>query len=377
MRGVCEMRKVLFAVVALYIFTAAVAFAAPSVTNVQATQLKDGTGTVTITYDVSAPGKEWVYVTVAISTDGGSTYSITPATVTGNIGFVRPGKARRITWDAKADHPDAKWTSCKARITVDDSAGVPGQMVYIPAGSFLMGSPDGVGHSDERPQHWVYLSGYSIGKYEVTRGEYARFIAAGGYSDPDWWSTAGWNWRVSNNRTEPRYWAAVQNWESPPGSFTQTDRHPVVGVTYYEAEAYCKWAGGRLPTEAEWEKAARWHAGTQHPRVYPWGDIWDAQKCNNWHDSLYPGYQTSPVGSYPAGMSPYGLHDMAGNVWEWVHDWYKSYPGSTSPFDYTGSYRVLRGGGWGSPGSGCRSAYRDSYNPDHGWSSLGGFRLAR
>ena len=260
----------------------------------------------------------------------------------------------------------------------------PCEMIYIPDGSFLMGNNgrepfDCVDHPRECPQHSVYLSGYWIGKYEVTRGEYAQFMAAGGYTNSAYWSTAGWTWKGS--RTEPEYWAAVQDWGT--GSFTQTDSHPVVGVTYYEAEAFCNWAGGHLPTEAQWEKAARWDddAPTQpvdlRPRVYPWGDVWDPEKCNSWYDSLYPGYQTAPVGSYPLGASPYGCQDIAGNLWEWCKDWYKSYPGSEPPFDYTGTYRATRGGSW-LPGqeSGCRCADRGYDLPDRN-SNVCGFRLAR
>ncbi|MDO8588342.1 MAG: formylglycine-generating enzyme family protein [Armatimonadota bacterium] len=229
------------------------------------------------------------------------------------------------------------------------------QMIWIPAGSFLMGNT-GIGddlYRDqeydlywEKPQHSVSLSGYWIGKYAVTRGEYRAFRNAGGYSDSSYWSTAGWSWKGSLSRTEPSYWAANQDWAYESSGyhqpFLQTDNHPVVGVSYYEAEAFCNWAGGHLPTEAQWEKAARWDG---HPRIYPWGDTWDPEKCNNWSDTLYPGYQTSPVGSYPSGASPYGCQDMAGNVHEWCQDWYKSYPGS-SLFDWTGFYRVLRGGDW-------------------------------
>lgn len=223
-----------------------------------------------------------------------------------------------------------------------------GEMVYIPAGSFQMGNSgvgnDAVyGNTDELPQHWVTLSSYWIGKYEVTCGEYQQFMDAGGYANSAYWSSAGWAWKVDNVMTQPLFWIpAQQNWGS--GTFTQTDSYPVVGVSYYEAEAFCNWAGGHLPTEAQWEKAVRWDG---HPRVYPWGDSWEPEKCNNWDDTLYPIYQTAPVGSYATGGSPYGCVDMAGNVWEWCKDWYKSYPGSSSPFDYTNSSRVLRGGSWG------------------------------
>lgn len=248
------------------------------------------------------------------------------------------------------------------------------EMLHIPAGSFLMGNngSEPYSYSNELPQHSADLPSYWIGRYEVTRGEYAQFIAAGGYSTPAYWSTDGWSWKMNTGRTQPSYWEAVQNWGSPPGAFTQTASYPVVGATYYEAEAFCNWAGGRLPTEAQWEKAARWTGS--YPNVYPWGNVWDWQKCNNWEDTLYPGYQTAPVGSYPAGASPYGAQDMAGNAIEWVQDWYKSYPGSSAPFDYTGIYRVLRGASWVYSGLYCRCAARLGNYPDV---YECGFRLAR
>jgi len=360
---------------------------APTVTNVQAHQWQDDSRKVEITYTLTDPDTASVYVSAAISNDGGSTYSITPTSVTGDIGWVRPGGRRTIIWDAKAQYPTAVWSSCKARVTADDASGgvYPGAMVYVPAGSFLMGNSgvgnDGVySHCRELPQHSVSLPGYWIGKYEVTRGEYRQFINAAGYSHQAYWSTAGWSWKVSNGRTEPYYWAAQQDWGT--GTFTQTDNHPVVGVCYYEAEAFCNWAGGHLPTEAQWEKAARWTGS--HPNVYPWGDAWDAEKCNNYYDHNAAGggygmYQTAPVGSYPSGAGPYGCQDMAGNVWEWVQDWYVSYPGSTCPFDYTGSYRVLRGGSWfNNDYDYYRCASRSNLVPYNyvRWSSSG-FRIAR
>lgn len=241
----------------------------------------------------------------------------------------------------------------------------PCEMVYIPAGRFLMGNNGSEPYSptNELPQHPVYLSGYWIGKYEVTRGEYRRFMSATG-------------------RAAPSYWEANQEWYGGQ-PFTQTEDHPVLGVRYYDAEAYCAWAGGHLPTEAQWEKAARWTGS--YPNVYPWGNAWDDEKCNNWLDHNaagggYKRYQTAPVGSYPAGASPYGLHDMAGNVWEWVADWCVSYPGSTSPFDYTGRSRAVRGGGWSGVDGLNRCAVRRWYGyrdaPD-GLFYAFGFRFAR
>ncbi|MCE5322312.1 formylglycine-generating enzyme family protein [bacterium] len=257
-----------------------------------------------------------------------------------------------------------------------------GEMIWIPAGSFVMGNngSEGYSYADEVPQHAVNLSGYYIGKYEVTRGEYRKFMDAGGYSNPDYWSSDGWKWK--RDRTQPQYWDAVEDWET--GSFTQTDSHPVTGISYYEAEAFCKWAGGHLPTEAQWEKAARWTG--DHPNVYPWGDEWDAEKCNNTNDHNMAGggygkCQSAPVGSYPDGASPHGCLDMAGNVWEWCSDWYGNKYYHQSPTDdpqgpETGSYRVLRGGGWREGGYGMRCAYRRSEVPYNGWFDLG-FRVVR
>lgn len=242
-----------------------------------------------------------------------------------------------------------------------------GEMINIPAGSFLMGDStvgdDALG--SDLPQHSVTLAAYSIGKYEVTRGEYRAFLTATGHP-------------------APAYWDATQDWGSGK-SFTQTDNHPVVGVTWSDAEAFCKWAGGHLPTEAQWERAARW-TGT-HSNVYPWGDTWDEQKCNSLNDSLYPGYQTAPVGSYSSYGSPSGCQDMAGNVSEWYQDWYdpdyySQSPASDPQGPPNGSYRVLRGGGWGNlNGSNyyrcaCRYGGYPDNDPFNSHAEVG-FRLAR
>jgi iron(II)-dependent oxidoreductase len=168
----------------------------------------------------------------------------------------------------------------------------------------------------------------------------------------------------------------------------QTDEHPVVGVTFYEAEAYCRWAGGRLPGEAEWEKAARWDEAAQHARIWPWGDAWDPERCNNPedHNPAGGGYrvnQSAPVGSYPDGASPYGCLDMVGNAYEWVATWAQSYPGSPEPFDFTGKYRYVRGGCWDDGPAACRCAARVWYVPPEtsgtgpGDSDYLGFRCAR
>jgi len=289
-----------------------------------------------------------------------------------------------------------------------------GEVVTIPAGSFLMGNNghEGFGRPEEFPQHRVNLPTYQIGKYEVTRGQYRRFIEAGGYEDPRYWSAEGWKWKQANEliyagmngtfnrvarpapqeeRRAPERWAPEQEWIGHGlghPRFMQTDQHPVVGVTYYEAEAYCKWAGGRLPTEAEWEKAARWDEEQQRARTWPWGDTWDPEKCNNPEDH-HPaggGYrvnQSAPAGTYPSGVSPYGCLDMVGNAWEWVASRSRSHPGSPAPFDHTDAYRLVKGGCWDDGPAGVRCSSRIWYLPlgssgtGPGDSDYIGFRVAR
>ena len=224
------------------------------------------------------------------------------------------------------------------------------EFVWVPAGQFIMGSNEGF--LDERPQRRVYLDGYWIGKYEVTVAQFRRFCEATGREMP---RAPEWGWQ---------------------------DAHPVANVTWHDAAAYAEWSGCRLPTEAEWEKAARGADG----RLYPWGNVWDVENCNNYsdHNPAGDGYQqtqTAPVGSYPSGASPYGCLDMAGNVWEWCRDWYSSTYYSVSPStdpqgSTSGSVRVLRGGSWNSYDDLCRAAFRYDNSPSFTYDSSG-FRLAR
>jgi serine/threonine-protein kinase len=213
----------------------------------------------------------------------------------------------------------------ETRINSKDGA----TMIKIPAGEFLMGSNDG--DDDEKPPHKVTLDGYWIYKYEVTVAQYRKFCNATGRQMPD---APSWGWK---------------------------DNHPIVNVSWDDAEAYAQWAGVRLPTEAEWEKAARGTDG----RKYPWGNEWDASKCNNYETGPN---QTTPVGSYPQGVSPFGVHDMAGNVWEWCADWYdgnyyRSAPSKNPTGPSSGNYRALRGGSWLYVDNDCRAAVRNDNAP--------------
>ena len=185
-------------------------------------------------------------------------------------------------------------------------------MILIPAGEFTMGSNER--HPDEGPEHKVTLPGYYIDKFEVTNSDYRLFVKATGHRTPDHWPAG----KVPSGR----------------------EKHPVVFVDWYDTGAYCKWAEKKLPTQEEWEKAAR---GTD-ARRFPWGNEFDPQKADTPQTGIG---DTVPVGSFPAGASPYGVMDMAGNVWEWTTDYYLPYPGNKSPSSNYGKRdRVLKGGSW-------------------------------
>lgn len=222
-------------------------------------------------------------------------------------------------------------------------------MVYVSAGEFEMGSEDG--DSDEKPLHVIYLDAYWIDQTEVTNSQYALCVLQGGCSKP--------------------YYEGSFTRDSYYGSAAYDD-YPVIWVNWNQANDYCTWAGRRLPSEAEWEKAAR---GTDK-RIYPWGEGIDCSLAN-YSDCLD---DTTAVGSYPEGASPYGVLDMAGNVWEWTADWYdKGYysesPGSNPPEPSSGDYRVLRGGAWNFVDSYVRATYRYGLDPYYRGGIIG-FRCA-
>jgi len=195
--------------------------------------------------------------------------------------------------------------------------GEPNPMVRIPAGKFIRGTNSRM--ADEGPQHSVSLDAFSIDIYEVTNLQYKRFIDATKRKSPDHF----------RNRTYPNGKAD----------------HPVTYVTWYDAEAYCAWAGKRLPTDQEWEKVARGTKGQE----FPWGDKFDTAKANmplRW-EKLGQSGDTTPVGAFEGGVSPYGVYDMTGNVWEWTSSWYEAYPGNTvASENYGQRYKTLKGGSW-------------------------------
>ncbi|TEU11887.1 MAG: hypothetical protein E3J21_22510 [Anaerolineales bacterium] len=245
------------------------------------------------------------------------------------------------------------------------------EMVYVPAGEFTMGSDEG--SSDEQPVHAVYLDAFYIDKHEVTNAQFAAFVSATGYETEAERRRCSWV-RKGNS------WECVQgvDWQHPSGPDTDLmgkDEHPVVQVSWSDAKAYCEWAGKRLPTEAEWEKACKGTDG----RAYPWGDQGPTLNLCNFDENEGG---TTPVGKYsPQGDSPYGCVDMAGNVEEWVADWYdedyySQSPARNPPGPDFGRYRVSRGCKWTclSIFTGCAErGFHDPDDPDF----LVGFRCAR
>ena len=220
----------------------------------------------------------------------------------------------------------------------------PFEMVKVPKGPFLYA---------ERRVREVIDYDYYIDKYPVTNTKYRAFILADGYGNQAYWSEEGWKWKTEKKMKVPQYWNNSE--------WNKAD-HPVVGVSWYEAEVYARWAGKRLPTEREWQKAARGEDG----REYPWGNMCGENKCNSAEADLDHNH-TTPVTQYPNGVSPYGCYDMAGNVWEWCVDW-----GDAEEKDS----RVRHGGSWNNrPVYLCVSS-RDWGDADYRDNSIG-FRLVQ
>ncbi len=231
------------------------------------------------------------------------------------------------------------------------TAVVPMGEVFVPAGSFVMGTDEGWAYDNERPAHPRDVPGFWIDAAPVTNRQYLEFIDAGGYCEPRWWCDEGWAWRYEANAEHPLFWR-----EEGGGAWSRVRfgwreevplAEPVQHVCWYEADAYARWAGKRLPTEAEWEKAA---AGATSAQA----------NLGQRH------YRPAPVGAYPAGASTYGVHQLIGDVWEWTSSDFEPYPGFASfPYReysevfYGAGYKVLRGGSWATDPVVARPTFRN------------------
>ncbi len=400
--------------VAAFCATAAADNHTPAVSNVTASQRTDGSKLVDIRYDLADEDGDACTVTVQASNDGGTTWTVPITAASGAVGAgITPGVNKLIVWNSATDLPEAFGSAYKVRVCADDGH------VSVPSGSFQMGDPWNEGWSDEWPVHTVYLSPYYIDTYEVTNQQYA----------------AGLNWAKDqgnlitvesgvvykcNSGTSYPYCSTTSAPTGDPhygeysritwngntfGVVTGKEYHPMVLVSWYGSVAYCNWRsamqgkplcydlwtwacnfgvnGYRLPTEAEWEKAAGWDPAQQ--RHFRFGEHTDGcgSNCLDGHRANYSfsgdpfetgAYPwTTPAGYYDGtthasyttqnAQSYYGCYDMSGNVWEWCHDWYSGTYYSSSPSSNpigpgSGMWRVLRGGGWTSDPDYCRSAKR-------------------
>lgn len=282
-----------------------------------------------------------------------------------------------------------------------------GAMVFVPAGSFTLGSNkiDDSGkqqeyglvnplYVDEHPQQTRVLKKFFIDKYEVTNAAYKKFVKQTERKEPFGWSQNGYNLveeRLKATDLDTLRWIATEYFKLDLDVTTMSqqallkamledqrvkDTLPVTWVTWQDAYDYCRWAGKRLPTEFEWEKASRGPDGQE----YPWGNEWDPDVTNTGDNTDWPEGIT-PIGSFPKNRSPYGGYDMSGNVWEWVDSWYHAYPGSTLEREAFGEKnKVLRGGGGGVGHYALSVFYRSatrSFAPPTTSSSDIGFRCAK
>ena len=256
--------------------------------------------------------------------------------------------------------------------------------IRINGGLYMIGyKGDGYCYDIELPEHQVYLEPYRIDAYPVTNGEFLEFIADGGYETYKWWLVDGWEKANSEGWSAPMYWEQTTDgrWYVHDLSGTRpiNPKEPVCHVSYYEADAYCKWAGKRLPTEAEWEMAACWDETRQKKTAYPWGN--DAPTPNRCNLLESYSWRCSETGAYPEGTSACGCHQMIGDVWEWTSSEFVGYPGFRSGFDeyndkWFTNQKVLRGGSYGTPAASIRTSYRNFFRLFERW-MISGFRCAQ
>ncbi|MFC9972274.1 ergothioneine biosynthesis protein EgtB [Spirillospora sp. NPDC127200] len=263
----------------------------------------------------------------------------------------------------------------------------PAGEVLVEAGPFVMGtSDDPWAYDNERPGHVVDLPAYYIDAEPVSNADYLAFMEAGGYDEPRWWTAKGWEWRTSTGKRAPAFWTR-EGGQWTRRRFGRVEPVPpaeaVQHVCWYEADAYARWAGKRLPTEAEWEKAAAWDPdaspSTGRARRYPWGDHYEPGRANLGQRALRP----SEEGAYASGASAYGVRRMVGDVWEWTSSDFHGYAGFRSfPYKeysevfFGPDYKVLRGGSWATHPLAVRNTFRNWDYPIRR-QIFTGFRCAR
>ncbi len=265
----------------------------------------------------------------------------------------------------------------------EDRAG--DEMILIPEGPFELGSPGfPFAYDNEQPPHTVELGDFRIDKYPVTNSDYEQFIEAGGYDTRSLWSDEGWAWKEENRIECPLYWSRATGEDGwvVREMFEEVKvplDHPVTGVSWHEASAYARFRGKRLPTEAEWEKAASWDPETKSKRRFSWGDERASAELANFGNH---NWTSSPVTAFPRGRSAYGCFDMTGNVWEWTASVFAPYPGfeaypyrEYSELWFDGDHRILKGGSWVTREPLLRCSFRNFFRPRFR-AAFAGFRCA-
>ena len=237
---------------------------------------------------------------------------------------------------------------------------------------------------NEKPAHQVFLQDFAIDRAPVSNGDFLEFIRAGGYQNFRWWFSEGWETVTREHWQAPSYWELrdgewmIRDFNGLHPATSRADE-PVSHVSYYEASAFAKWGGKRLPTEAEWERAACLAANENARQSFPWGnEAVDSLKANLFENGLW---SVAPVGAFPEGQNAYGCHQMIGDVWEWTTSDYVPYPGFRSEFEeYNDKWfvnqKVLRGGSFATPQLHIRSTYRNFFHPHERW-MVAGFRCAK
>jgi iron(II)-dependent oxidoreductase len=257
------------------------------------------------------------------------------------------------------------------------------ELIEIPAGECIIGAPaEGFAYDNERPRHLTDVRGYLIAATPITNATYLHFVEGGGYERREWWSDEGWAWKEQYDITRPGAWTADRSAEWRLGRLEplHPDR-PVVHISWFEADAFARAHGARLPTEVEWEKAATWDQEQNLARPYPWGSQPPVAGLHANVDQL--GRGTAPAGAYPAGASPSGLLGTIGDVWEWTDSSFDGYQGFepypyreySEPFFQAG-YRVLRGGSWATRSRVATPTFRNWDHPERR-QIFSGLRIAR